>query len=95
MKVQLENLTLKMYKSGIRYSEGLREFQKVFVLTVLREHKWNQFQAAKRLSMHRNTLRRLLRDFQLDIRSLRAAAARRRPPGSERPLAPEKKERAT
>ena len=94
MKVQLENLTLQMYKNGIRYAEGLREFQKVFVLTVLREHRWNQFQAAKRLSMHRNTLRRLLRDFQLDIRSLRAAA-RRRPPGSERPLAPEKKERAT
>ena len=94
MKVQLENLTLQMYKSGIPYAEGLREFQKVFVLTVLREHKWNQFQAAKRLSMHRNTLRRLLRDFQLDIRSLRAAT-RRRPPGSERPLTPEKKERAT
>ncbi len=93
MKVQLENLTLQMYKSGIRYSEGLREFQKVFVLTVLREQKWNQFQTAKKLGMHRNTLRRLLRDFQLDIRSLRAAA-RRRPPESERPLALEKKARA-
>ncbi|MBZ5722928.1 MAG: histidine kinase [Acidobacteriia bacterium] len=93
MKTQLENLTLQMYKSGLRYSEGLREFQKVFVLTVLREHKWNQFQAAKKLGMHRNTLRRLLRDFQLDIKSLRAAA-RRRPPDTARPLLLEKKERA-
>ena len=93
MKTQLENLTLQLYKSGLRYSEGLREFQKVFVLTVLREHKWNQFQAAKKLGMHRNTLRRLLRDFQLDIKSLRAAA-RRRPPDTARPLLLEKKERA-
>jgi Fis family transcriptional regulator, factor for inversion stimulation protein len=93
VKVQLENLTLKMYKSGIRYSEGLREFQKVFVLTVLREHRWNQFQAAKILGMHRNTLRRLLRDFQLDVRSLRPAAPRR-PPEPARPLLLEKKERA-
>ena len=93
MKVQLENLTLQMYKNGIRYSEGLREFQKVFVLTVLREQKWNQFQAARILGMHRNTLRRLLRDFQLDIRSLRPAEPRR-PPGRARPLLLEKKERA-
>jgi DNA-binding NtrC family response regulator len=93
VKVQLENITLQMYKSGIRYSEGLREFQKVFVLTVLRDQKWNQFQTAKKLSMHRNTLRRLILDFQLDIRSLRAAA-RRRPPDSARPLLLEKKERA-
>jgi len=94
VKVQLENLTLQMYQSGIRYSEGLREFQKVFVLTVLREQKWNQFQAAKILGMHRNTLRRLLRDFELDVRSLRPAAPRR-PPGRARPLLLAKRERAT
>ncbi len=72
MQDHLENLTLQMYKGGIRYSEGLREFQKVFVLTVLREQKWNQVRAAETLDLHRNTLRRLLRNFQLDIKSLRA-----------------------
>jgi DNA-binding NtrC family response regulator len=93
VKIQLENLTLEMYKNGIRYTEGLREFQKVFVLTVLQDEKWNQLKAAKKLHVHRNTLRRLLRDFHLDVRSLRAAA-RRRPPESERPQPPEK-QRAT
>jgi DNA-binding NtrC family response regulator len=82
-----------MYKGGIRYSEALREFQKIFILTVLREQKWNQARAAETLGMHRNTLRRLIRDFQLDIRSFRAT--RRRPPEREGHLPPDKKERAT
>ncbi len=94
MKVQLENLTLQMYRSGIRYSEALREFQKVFVLTALREQKWNQGRTAETLDVHRNTLRRLIRGFQLDIKSLRASA-RRRPPESERPPLLKKKEPAT
>ena len=89
---QLENLTLQMYKGGIRYSEALREFQRVFVLTVLREQEWNQFRAAEKLGVHRNTLRRLLRNFQLDIKSLRAA--HRRPPQGERLLPPDKKQHA-
>ncbi len=92
MQDHLENLTLQMYKGGIRYSEGLREFQKVFVLTVLREQKWNQVRAAETLDLHRNTLRRLLRNFQLDIKSLRAT--HRRPPEGERLPPPDKKQRA-
>ena len=36
MKEQLEKLVLQMYSSGIRYSEAVREFQRIFVLTVLR-----------------------------------------------------------
>jgi Fis family transcriptional regulator, factor for inversion stimulation protein len=90
---QLQRLVLQMYKAGIRYSEALREFQKIFVLTVLREQEWNQGRAAEKLDVHRNTLRRLIRELQLDIKSLRPA--RRRPPESERLLPLEKKERAT
>ena len=59
MKEQLEKLMLQMYRSGIRYSEAVREFQRVFILTVLREHKANQVRAAQKLGMHRNTLRRI------------------------------------
>ena len=57
MKEQLEKLVLQMYRSGIRYSEAVREFQSVFILTVLREHKANQLRAAQKLGIHRNTLR--------------------------------------
>lgn len=59
MKVQLENLTLQMHKSGIAYLEAVREFQKVFILTVLQEQKGNQCRAAKKLGMHRNSLSRI------------------------------------
>ena len=49
MKEQLEKLVLQMYRSGVRYSEAVREFQSVFILTVLREHKANQLRAAQKL----------------------------------------------
>ena len=93
MKEKLEKLVLHMYQSGLRYSEAVREFQKVFILTVLREQKANQFRAAQRLGMHRNTLRRIIQKLELDIELLRSA--RRRPPLSERPVSLEKKARAT
>ena len=93
MEDHLESLVLRMYKGGILYSEALREFQKVFVITVLREQNWNQARAAETLDMHRNTLKRLIHEFQIDIRSLRAA--RRRPPERARPLPLDKKKRAT
>jgi Fis family transcriptional regulator, factor for inversion stimulation protein len=89
----LDSLVLRMYKGGIRYSEAVREFRKVFVLTVLRGNEWNQTRTAETLDMHLNTLRRLIRDLELDIKSLRTA--RRRPAASAHPLPEEKKERAT
>ncbi len=94
MKVQLENLVLHMYKSGLRYPEAVREFQKAFILTVLQESNGNQVRAARKLHIHRNSLRRIIRDLQLDIRAIRAAA-RRRPPQSERVISLRKTERAT
>jgi hypothetical protein len=85
----LESLVLRMRKGGIRYSEALREFQKIFVLTVLREQKWNQVRAAETLDVHRNTLRRLIHQFQLDkvLTHDASSAARERAsstPGQER-----------
>ena len=59
MKEQLEKLVLQMYRSGIRYSEAVREFQSIFILTVLREQRAKQVRAAQKFGMHRNTLRRI------------------------------------
>jgi Fis family transcriptional regulator, factor for inversion stimulation protein len=86
MKVQLEDLTLQMYRSGIKYAEAVRGFQRTFILTVLQDQKANQCRAAEKLGMHRNTLRRALDDLGLDIQLIRAAA-RRKPPQGEHPLA--------
>ncbi len=91
--VTLSSPVLQMYRSGVRYSEAVREFQSVFILTVLREHKANQVRAAQKLGMHRNTLRCMIRNFELDIRLLRPD--RRRPPLSERAGPIQAKARAT
>ena len=83
MKDQLEALVLQMYKSGILYSEAVREFKKRFILTVLQENQGNQCKAARQLGMHRNTLSRTIAELDLDVRQLRDVA--RRPPRSARP----------
>ena len=89
MKDQLEALVLQMYRSKILYSEGVREFKKRFILTVLEENKGNQCRAARELGMHRNTLSRTLAELKIDVRLLRDGA--RRPPRSARPVPLEKK----
>ena len=89
MKDQLEALVAQMYKSGILYSEAVREFKKRFIVTVLQENEGNQCKAARQLGMHRNTLSRTISELKLDMRTVRDGA--RRPPRSARPLLMEKK----
>ncbi len=86
MRDQLEALVVQMYKSGILYSEAVREFKKRFLLTVLTENHGNQCKAARELGMHRNTLSRTINELKLDIRALRQDT--RRPPRSARPASP-------
>ena len=89
MKAQLDALVMQMYKGGIQYHEAVREFQKMFIVTALRDQNGHQIKAARELGMHRNSLRRLLADLDVDVRALRPGL--RRPPRSERPLAAERK----
>jgi Fis family transcriptional regulator, factor for inversion stimulation protein len=89
VKDQLEALILQMYKSNILYSEGVREFKKRFILTVLQENKGNQCRAARELGMHRNTLSRTINELKIDVRQLRDGV--RRPPRSARPMSLDKK----
>lgn len=89
MKDQLEALINQMYKSGILYSEAVREFKKRFILAVLQENNGNQCKAARELGMHRNTLSRTISELKLDMRMVRDIS--RRPPRSARPMALEKK----
>ena len=73
---ELDAVVLQMYRAGISYSEAVREFRKQFVLTVLRDANWNESKAAPVLRMHRNTLRRTLRELNLDVRTLRRTERR-------------------
>ena len=86
MKDQLEALVTQMYKSGILYSEAVREFKKRFLLTVLAENHGNQCKAARELGMHRNTLSRTITELKVDVAALRHGM--RRPPRAVRPPAP-------
>jgi len=85
MKEQLESVALQMYRDGLRCSEAVREFQKAFILTVLKDQRGNQCKAAERLGIHRNTLRRTIRELEIDIGPTRAMG-RRRPPQSDLPM---------
>ncbi len=89
MKDQLESLILQMYRSNILYAEGVREFKRRFILTVLQENKGNQCRAARELGMHRNTLSRTLNELKIDVGQLREGV--KRPPRSARPVVMEKK----
>ena len=73
---ELDALVLQMYRAALSYTDAVREFKKQFVLTVLRDANWNESKAAPILRMHRNTLRRTLRELNLDVRSLRNAERR-------------------
>ena len=77
MKAQLEEIILEMRASRMPYSEALREFRKSFVSVVLRELRGNQFKAAEKLRIHRNTLRRSIKELSIDIAKLRPASGRR------------------
>jgi Fis family transcriptional regulator len=90
MKDELESVVLQMYKAGMRCSEAVREFKEAFILTVLMDQRGNQCRAAKKLGMHRNTLRRTIRDLVIDIGPTRVME-RRRPPRSEVPAPPMKR----
>jgi len=86
MKEQLESVVLQMYRAGVRCSEAVREFQKAFILAVLKDQRGNQCKAAEKLGVHRNTLRRTIRALEIDIGPTRAMG-KRRPPRSEVPMA--------
>ena len=85
MKDELEGVVLQMYEAGMRCSEAVREFQKAFILTVLKDQSGNQCRAAQKLGIHRNTLRRTIRDLEIDIGPTRTAG-RRQPTRSELPM---------
>jgi len=82
VKEQLDKLVLQMYRSGTTYSAAVREFQRTFIITVLRDLNGNQVRAAEKLGMHRNTLRRTLHELGVDARAVRVSHCR--PPVSTR-----------
>lgn len=80
MSDELDSLVKQMHQRGILYREAVREFQRVFLASALREYRGNLSNAAPKLGMHRNTLTRVISQLGLDLSAFRSP--RRRPPAS-------------
>ena len=63
MKAALERLIDQMISQGILFEEGIKEFEKRFILDMLSRQKNNLSKAATALGIHRNTLSKRLREY--------------------------------
>jgi len=64
LKDRLEALCTEMIDKGIFFTEAMEQFQKCFILEVVRRHDGNLLRAAERLRIHRNTLSKRLARFK-------------------------------
>lgn len=88
MADDLDALVKRMHQGGILYQEAVREFQKAFIASALREHRGNVSKTAPSLGLHRNSLSRIALRLGLKVSSFRSP--KRRPPGSVGLSAPRK-----
>lgn len=86
MRRELDNLVVQMYASGITFDEAVREFRRRYIQEVLLRNKGNQCKAAQELSMHRNTLSRIMADLDLDSGQIKLGL--KRPVRAEHSMVP-------
>lgn len=63
MKSRLEALVTEMVERGILFEDAVGEFEKHFILAVLKRTKGNLSKAATELRLHRNTLSKRVEKF--------------------------------
>ncbi|HTY64040.1 MAG TPA: helix-turn-helix domain-containing protein [Acidobacteriota bacterium] len=56
LKERLETLCRDMVEKGILYSEATENFERCFIMEVLKRNKGNLIRSAATLGIHRNTL---------------------------------------
>lgn len=61
LKQRTEALVREMVEKGLLLEEAVAEFEKSFISAALERSEHNQCQAAKKLGLHRNTLRSKIR----------------------------------
>jgi transcriptional regulator with PAS, ATPase and Fis domain len=64
MKIEMEQLIDRMISGGILFEEATQEFEKQFILKVMRQHNNNLSKAALTLGIHRNTLSKRIEQYQ-------------------------------
>jgi Fis family transcriptional regulator, factor for inversion stimulation protein len=63
MKNRLEALVIEMVEKGILFEDAVAEFEKHFILSVLKRTRGNLSKAADELRIHRNTLSRRVEKY--------------------------------
>lgn len=63
MKSRLEALVAEMVEQGILFADAVGEFEKHFILAVLKRTNGNLSKAATELGLHRNTLSKRVEKF--------------------------------
>ncbi len=71
IKDVLEKVIDEMVSKGILWHEAGSQFEKLFIIRVLREHHGNVSRTAKAMNLHRNTLSAKVRRYSIDTRKFR------------------------
>jgi DNA-binding NtrC family response regulator len=56
LKERLEVLCREMIEKGILFSEAMEQFERCFIVEVMRRNNGNMIRTAAKLQIHRNTL---------------------------------------
>jgi len=89
MKSRLEALVAEMVERGILFEDAVAEFEKHFILSVLKRTNGNLSKAAEELRIHRNTLSKKVEKFYQNGHML--GARHRRPRAKQAAAARSKK----
>ena len=86
MKSRLEALVSEMVERGVMFEDAVAEFEKHFILSVLKRTKGNLSKAADELRIHRNTLSKRVEKYYQNGHML--GARHRRPRARQSEQAP-------
>ncbi|MEW6212826.1 MAG: helix-turn-helix domain-containing protein [Acidobacteriota bacterium] len=78
MKARLEALVVEMVEGGIFFEDAVAEFEKHFILAVLKRTNGNLSKAAEELRIHRNTLSKRVEKYYQNGRMMGAKHRRQR-----------------
>jgi len=87
MKNKLEALAGEMVENGILFEDAVAEFEKYFILAVLKRTNGKLSKASEELRIHRNTLSKRVRKYYQNGHMLGARHRRQRAPESAKAAA--------
>lgn len=85
LKSKLEDLVTEMVERGILFEDAVEEFEKHFILSVLKRTNGNLSKAAEELRIHRNTLSKRVEKY---YQNGHMVGARHRRPRTQKPSPP-------